>query len=155
MDQECISCLPYRPSSNVNPACITSRPAYFIQKANEFRANVWVEVDERRINAKSLLGVLSMAITSGTVVTPSAGGPRRRDSRQDSGQNAGKGHLLSRIGSIASIASRKTGRPAGKKSAGLPVNCRAERGVGGMTKQELKEKARSLPLVPGVYLMRR
>ena len=48
---------------------------YFIQKANEFRANVWVEVDERGINAKSLLGVLSMAITSGTVVTLIADGP--------------------------------------------------------------------------------
>ena len=48
---------------------------YFIQKANEFRAHVWVEVDERRINAKSLLGVLSMAITSGTVVTLIADGP--------------------------------------------------------------------------------
>ena len=48
---------------------------YFIQKANEFRANVWVKVDERRINAKSLLGVLSMAITSGTVVTLIADGP--------------------------------------------------------------------------------
>ena len=48
---------------------------YFIQKANEFRANVWVEVDERRINTKSLLGVLSMAITSGTVVTLIADGP--------------------------------------------------------------------------------
>ena len=47
---------------------------YFIQKANEFRANVWVEMDERRINAKSLLGVLSMAITSGTVVTLIADG---------------------------------------------------------------------------------
>ena len=47
---------------------------YFIQKANEFRANVWVEVDERRINAKSLLGVLSMAINSGTVVTLIADG---------------------------------------------------------------------------------
>ena len=75
MDQECISCLPYRPSSNVNPACINKQATYFIQKANEFRANVWVEVDERRINAKSLLGVLSMAITSGTVVTLIADGP--------------------------------------------------------------------------------
>ena len=32
-------------------------------------------MDERRINAKSLLGVLSMAITSGTVVTLIADGP--------------------------------------------------------------------------------
>lgn len=48
---------------------------YFIQKANEFRASIWVEADERRINAKSLLGVLSMGITTGTEVTLIADGP--------------------------------------------------------------------------------
>lgn len=48
---------------------------YFIQKANEFRASIWVEADERRINAKSLLGVLSMGITTGTEVTLIAEGP--------------------------------------------------------------------------------
>ena len=47
---------------------------YFIQKANEFRCNIWIEVDERQINAKSLLGVLSMGITSGTMVTLIADG---------------------------------------------------------------------------------
>ena len=46
----------------------------FIQKANEFRCNIWIEVDERQINAKSLLGVLSMGITSGTMVTLIADG---------------------------------------------------------------------------------
>ena len=92
---------------------------YFIQKANEFRSNVWVEVDERRINAKSLLGVLSMAITSGTVVTLIGDGPDERDG-QDPGQNAGKGHLLSSI--AASIASREHGQArSAKKSAGLLV----------------------------------
>ena len=39
---------------------------FFIQKANEFRSSIWIEVDDRKINAKSLLGVLSMAITTGT-----------------------------------------------------------------------------------------
>lgn len=39
---------------------------YFIQKANEFKSSIWIEVEERRINAKSLLGVLSMGITKGT-----------------------------------------------------------------------------------------
>lgn len=48
---------------------------YFIQKANEFRSNIWLEMDERRINAKSLLGVLSMAVTSGATVTLTAEGP--------------------------------------------------------------------------------
>lgn len=41
---------------------------YFIQKANDFKSTIWVEVENRRINAKSLLGVLSMGITTGTTV---------------------------------------------------------------------------------------
>ncbi len=41
---------------------------FFIQKANEFQSSIWIEVEERRINAKSLLGVLSMGITKGTRV---------------------------------------------------------------------------------------
>ena len=48
---------------------------YFIQKANEFKSSIWIEVDDRKINAKSLLGVLSMAITTGTEVTLIAEGP--------------------------------------------------------------------------------
>ena len=47
---------------------------YFIQKANEFRSSIWVEVDERKINAKSLLGVLSMGITTGTTISLIADG---------------------------------------------------------------------------------
>lgn len=47
---------------------------YFIQKANEFRSNIWIEAEERRINAKSLLGVMSMGITTGTEVQLSADG---------------------------------------------------------------------------------
>ena len=42
---------------------------YFIQKANEFRASIWIEADDRKINAKSLLGVMSMGITTGTEIT--------------------------------------------------------------------------------------
>ena len=48
---------------------------YFIQKANDFKATIWIEVDNRRINAKSLLGVLSMGITTGTAVNLIAEGP--------------------------------------------------------------------------------
>ena len=47
---------------------------YFIQKANEYRSSSWIEVDDRRINAKSLLGVLSMGVTTGTNVTLVADG---------------------------------------------------------------------------------
>ena len=48
---------------------------YFIQKANEFKSNIWVEVEDRKINAKSLLGVLSMGITKGTRISIIAEGP--------------------------------------------------------------------------------
>ena len=48
---------------------------YFIQKANEFKSSIWIEVEDRKINAKSLLGVLSMGITKGTRVSILAEGP--------------------------------------------------------------------------------
>jgi len=45
-----------------NEVGLHARPAtYFIRKANEFKSGIWVEKDERRVNAKSLLGVLSLA----------------------------------------------------------------------------------------------
>ena len=47
---------------------------YFIQKANDFQSSIWIEAEERKINAKSLLGVLSMAIVPGTELTISAEG---------------------------------------------------------------------------------
>ena len=41
-----------------NQVGLHARPAtFFIQKANEFKSSIWVEKDERRVNAKSLLGV--------------------------------------------------------------------------------------------------
>ena len=58
-----------------NKVGLFARPAtFFIQKANEFKCSIWVEKDDRRVNAKSLLGVLSMAITTGTEVTLIADG---------------------------------------------------------------------------------
>ena len=52
-----------------------ARPAtFFIQKANTFKSSVWIEKDERRVNAKSLLGVLSLGIAKGMVVTVIADG---------------------------------------------------------------------------------
>lgn len=47
-----------------------ARPAtFFIQKANSFKCSIWVEREERRVNAKSLLGVLSLGIVKGMTVT--------------------------------------------------------------------------------------
>lgn len=50
-----------------NQIGLHARPAtFFIQKANEYKSSIWVEKDERRVNAKSLLGVLSLGIVGGT-----------------------------------------------------------------------------------------
>lgn len=58
-----------------NQVGLHARPAtFFIQKANEFKSSIWVEKDERRVNAKSLLGVLSLGIVKGTSVSLIADG---------------------------------------------------------------------------------
>jgi phosphocarrier protein HPr len=52
-----------------NQVGLHARPAtFFIQKANEFKSSIWVEKDERRVNAKSLLGVLSLGIVGNTKI---------------------------------------------------------------------------------------
>ena len=48
---------------------------YFVQKANEFDSNIYIELGQRKMNAKSLLGIMSMGIVTGAVVTLSATGP--------------------------------------------------------------------------------
>lgn len=52
-----------------NEIGLHARPAtFFIQLANQFRSTVWVESEDRRVSAKSLLGVLSLGITKGTTI---------------------------------------------------------------------------------------
>ena len=59
-----------------NQVGLHARPAtFFIQKANEFKSSIWVEKEDRRVNAKSLLGVLSLGIMGGTTIRILAGGP--------------------------------------------------------------------------------
>ncbi|MBQ9980100.1 MAG: HPr family phosphocarrier protein [Oscillospiraceae bacterium] len=63
-----------------NQVGLHARPAtFFIQKANEFKCSIWMEKDERRVNAKSLLGVLSLGIIKGTAVTIIAEGPDEQE----------------------------------------------------------------------------
>jgi len=47
---------------------------YFVQKANEFECSVWIEAGSRKMNAKSLLGIMSLGIVSGTTVNLVASG---------------------------------------------------------------------------------
>ena len=58
-----------------NSSGLHARPAtFFIQKANEFKSSIWVEKDDRKVNAKSLLGVLSLGIAQGMKITIVADG---------------------------------------------------------------------------------
>ena len=58
-----------------NQVGLHARPAtFFIQKANEFKSSIWLEKEERRVNAKSLLGVLSLGLMGGTDIRIIAGG---------------------------------------------------------------------------------
>ncbi len=58
-----------------NDVGLHARPAtYFIQKANDYKSSVWVQKDDRRVNAKSLLGVLSLGVSGGDTIIISAQG---------------------------------------------------------------------------------
>lgn len=58
-----------------NQVGLHARPAtFFIQKANEFTSGIWISKDDRKVNAKSLLGVLSLGVTRGTSITVIADG---------------------------------------------------------------------------------
>lgn len=62
-----------------NQVGLHARPAtFFIQKANEFKSSIWIEKEERRVNAKSLLGILSLGIIGGTTVKIIADGADER-----------------------------------------------------------------------------
>ena len=51
-----------------------SQATYFVQKANEFECSIWLESEDRKMNAKSLLGIMSLGIVTGASVTLSASG---------------------------------------------------------------------------------
>ena len=52
-----------------NTIGLHARPAtFFIQKANAYKSSIWVEKEDRKVNAKSLLGVLSLGIAQGMVI---------------------------------------------------------------------------------------
>ena len=63
-----------------NNVGLHARPAtFFIQKANCYKCSIWVEKDDRKVNAKSLLGVLSLGIAQGTVITLIADGSDEKE----------------------------------------------------------------------------
>jgi phosphocarrier protein len=63
-----------------NSVGLHARPAtFFVQKANCYKCSIWVEKEDCRVNAKSLLGVLSLGISKGTEITLIADGQDEND----------------------------------------------------------------------------
>lgn len=52
---------------------------YFVQKANEFECSIWLVCGNRKMNAKSLLGIMSLGIITGVEVTLVAEGSRAEE----------------------------------------------------------------------------
>lgn len=48
--------------------------ASFVQEANRFTSDIFIEKETKHINAKSIMGVMSLAISSGEAITLSADG---------------------------------------------------------------------------------
>ena len=56
---------------------------YFVQKANEYDCNIWLECGNRKMNAKSLLGIMSLGVVTGANITLSADGTNAEEAVQE------------------------------------------------------------------------
>jgi len=53
-----------------NPSGLHARPAaLFVQTAGKFTSNIWIKVGEKKVNAKSIMGLISLAVSKGTLIT--------------------------------------------------------------------------------------
>ena len=48
---------------------LNRQATYFVQKANEFACSIWLEDGNRKMNAKSLLGIMSFGLLTGSEIT--------------------------------------------------------------------------------------
>jgi len=54
---------------------LQARPAaLFVQEANRFSSDVFLEKDGKKVNAKSIMGLMSLAVGSGVVINIIADG---------------------------------------------------------------------------------
>lgn len=59
---------------------IQARPAaQFVEKANRFLSGVYLEKDGKRVNAKSIMGMMSLAVREGETITLIAEGPDEQE----------------------------------------------------------------------------
>lgn len=54
---------------------LQARPAaFFVQEANKYAADIYVEKGNKKVNAKSIMGIMSLAAGTGTEIVISAEG---------------------------------------------------------------------------------
>ncbi|AIF44120.1 HPr family phosphocarrier protein [Virgibacillus sp. SK37] len=71
---------------------LQARPAaQFVQEANRYSANLFLEKDGKKVNAKSIMGLMSLAITNGESITLIADGIDEEEAIQ---------HLISFVSNI-------------------------------------------------------
>jgi phosphotransferase system HPr (HPr) family protein len=58
------------------PTGLEARPvALLVQVASQYECSIYVVSNDRRVNAKSIMGMMSLGISSGEAVTVTAEGP--------------------------------------------------------------------------------
>ena len=58
----------------IKPGLQARQAALFVQEANRFVADIFLKKDDRQVNAKSIMGIMSLAIAHGTTITLIADG---------------------------------------------------------------------------------
>ncbi|MGI2329373.1 HPr family phosphocarrier protein [Planococcus sp. YIM B11945] len=58
----------------LNTGLQARQAALFVQEANRFNSDVYLEKDKKKVNAKSIMGIMSLAISKGTSISISADG---------------------------------------------------------------------------------
>lgn len=69
-----------RPVTIQSEMDMESRPiAHLVQRAIQYTSQVYIEMDDKHINAKSIMGMLSLTLTKGTTFTVVADGADEKD----------------------------------------------------------------------------
>ncbi len=61
----------------INPSGLHARPAaLFVQTSNKYTSEIWIKYGTKKVNAKSIMGLMSLAISKGTSIIIGAEGER-------------------------------------------------------------------------------
>jgi len=66
------------------PNGLEARPvALLVQVASQYESEIYVESEEKKVNAKSIMGMMSLGLASGEEVTVSVDGPDEKEAIKD------------------------------------------------------------------------